>query len=296
MIQRKLVPGLKFCQFSRRQTGAAMSRLAKILTIAGSDPSGGAGAQGDLKTFSALGCYGMAVLSALTAQNTLGVQGVHVVPAAFVAAQIEAIFADISVDAVKIGMIGAAANVDSIATQLRRFGAKNVVLDPVLVATSGHSLGGEELVTPIREKLFPLARLVTPNLIESALLAGGRMPENALDMRAIALKIHALGAPAVLVKGGHLPDGEAFDLLYDGADFTEFSAPRVATRNTHGTGCMLSAAIAARLGQGADLREAVGDAKKFLSGALAAGATMEIGAGHGPPQPFFAMWGRGRGG
>lgn len=268
-----------------------MSRLAKILTIAGSDPSGGAGAQGDLKTFSALGCYGMAVLSALTAQNTLGVQGVHVVPAAFVAAQIEAIFADISVDAVKIGMIGAAANVDSIAASLRRFGAQNVVLDPVLVATSGHSLGGEELVAPIREKLFPLARLVTPNLIESALLAGGRMPENALDMRAIALRIHALGAPAVLVKGGHLPDGEAFDLLYDGADFTEFSAPRVATRNTHGTGCLLSAAIAARLGQGADLREAVGDAKKFLSAALAAGATMEIGAGHGPPQPFFALWG-----
>jgi hydroxymethylpyrimidine/phosphomethylpyrimidine kinase len=291
MIQRKLVRGRKFRAFSRGQTGAAMSRLAKILTIAGSDPSGGAGAQGDLKTFSALGCYGMAVLSALTAQNTLGVQGVHVVPAAFVATQIEAIFADIAVDAVKIGMIGAAANVDSIAASLRRFGAQNVVLDPVLVATSGHSLGGEELVAPIRERLFPLARLVTPNLIESALLAGGRMPENALDMRAIALKIHALGASAVLVKGGHLPDGEAFDLLYDGADFTEFSAPRVATRNTHGTGCMLSAAIAARLGQGADLREAVGDAKKFLSAALAAGATMEIGAGHGPPQPFFARWG-----
>jgi hydroxymethylpyrimidine/phosphomethylpyrimidine kinase len=268
-----------------------MSRLAKILTIAGSDPSGGAGAQGDLKTFSALGAYGMAVLSALTAQNTLGVQGVHVVPADFVAAQIEAIFADIAVDAVKIGMIGAAANVEAIATSLRRFGAKNVVLDPVLVATSGHSLGGEELVAPIREKLFPLARLVTPNLIESALLAGGRMPENALDMRAIALKIHALGAPAVLVKGGHLPGGEAFDLLYDGADFTEFSAARVATRNTHGTGCLLSAAIAARLGQGADLREAVCDAKNFLSAALAAGATMEIGAGHGPPQPFFALWG-----
>jgi hydroxymethylpyrimidine/phosphomethylpyrimidine kinase len=294
MIQRKLVTDLKFCELSRGKTGVAMSRLAKILTIAGSDPSGGAGAQGDLKTFSALGCYGMAVLSALTAQNTLGVQGVHVVPAAFVAAQIEAIFADISVDAVKIGMIGAAGNVEAIATSLRRFGAKNVVLDPVLVATSGHSLGGEEMVAPIREKLFPLARLVTPNLTESALLAGGRIPENALDMRAIALRIHALGAPAVLVKGGHLPEGEAFDLLYDGADFTEFSAPRVATRNTHGTGCLLSAAIAARLGQGADLREAVGDAKKFLSAALAAGATMEIGAGHGPPQPFFALWGDGR--
>jgi hydroxymethylpyrimidine/phosphomethylpyrimidine kinase len=268
-----------------------MTRLAKILSIAGSDPSGGAGVQGDLKVFSALGCYGMAVLSALTAQNTLGVQGFHAVPADFVAAQIESIFADIAVDAVKIGMIGAAKNVESIATQLRRFGAKNVVLDPVLVASGGHTLGGAKLVAPIREKLFPLARLVTPNLMECALLAGGRMPENPSDMRAMALKIHALGAPAVLVKGGHLPEGAAIDLLYDGADFTEFSSFRVATRNTHGTGCMLSSAIAARLGQGADLREAVGDAKKFVSAALAAGATMEIGVGHGPPQPFFALWG-----
>ena len=273
-----------------------MTGLAKILSIAGSDPSGGAGAQGDLKTFSALGCYGMAVLSALTAQNTLGVQAVHMVPADFVAAQIESIFTDIKVDAVKIGMIGAVRNVEAIATQLQRFAAKNVVLDPVLVASGGHSLGGAELVEPICEKLFPLARLVTPNLMESALLAGGRMPENASDMRAMALRLHALGAPAVLMKGGHLPDGAALDLLYDGADFTEFSAPRVATRNSHGTGCMLSAAIAARLGQGADLKEAIGDAKKFLSAALAAGAKMEIGAGHGPPQPFFALWGDRSGG
>jgi hydroxymethylpyrimidine/phosphomethylpyrimidine kinase len=272
-----------------------MTGLAKILSIAGSDPSGGAGAQGDLKTFSALNCYGMAVLSALTAQNTLGVQAVHMVPADFVAAQIESIFIDVKVDAVKIGMIGAARNVEAIATQLQRFAAKNVVLDPVLVASGGHSLGGAKLVAPMRERLFPLMRLVTPNLMESALLAGGRMPENASDMRAMALRLHALGAPAVLVKGGHLPDGAAFDLLYDGADFTEFSAPRVATRNTHGTGCMLSAAIAARLGQGADLKEAIGDAKQFLSAALAAGATMEIGAGHGPPQPFFALWGDQRG-
>jgi hydroxymethylpyrimidine/phosphomethylpyrimidine kinase len=268
-----------------------MTGLAKILSIAGSDPSGGAGAQGDLKTFSALGCYGMAVLSALTAQNTLGVQAVHAVPADFVALQIESIFADIKVDAVKIGMIGAAKNVEAIATQLRRFGAKNVVLDPVLVASGGHSLGGAKLVAPLREKLFPLCGLVTPNLMESALLAGGRMPENPGEMRAIALRLHALGAHAVLVKGGHLPDGEAFDLLYDGADFTEFSAPRVETRNTHGTGCMLAAAIAARLGQGADLKQAVADAKKFLSAALVAGKNLEIGAGHGPPQPFFALWG-----
>lgn len=267
-----------------------MTELAKILAIAGSDPSGGAGAQGDIKTFSAFGCYGMAALTALTAQNTLGVQAVQSVAADFVAAQIASIFSDIKVDAVKIGMIGEAGNVEAIATQLRRFDAKNVVLDPVMVASGGHSLGGEQLVAPIRERLFPLTRLVTPNLMESALLAGGRMPENASDMRAMALRLHALGAPAVLVKGGHLPDGEAIDLLYDGANFTEFSAPRLTTRNTHGTGCALSAAIAARLGQGATLTQAVGDAKKFLSAALAAGATLAIGAGHGPPQHFFALW------
>lgn len=267
-----------------------MTAVAKILSIAGSDPSGGAGVQGDIKTFSALGCYGMAAVTALTAQNTLGVQGVQVVAPEFVAAQIESVFSDIAVDAVKIGMIGSVANVVAIAAQLLRFKAANVVLDPVMVATGGHSLGGDELVGPIRDKLFPLARLVTPNLIESALLAGDRMPEEPDDMRAIALKLHALGAPAVLVKGGHLPDGAAYDLLYDGAEFTEFSAPRVATRNNHGTGCALSSAIAARLGQGAELKQAIADAKVFLSGALEAGKAFEIGAGHGPPHHFFALW------
>ena len=267
-----------------------MTSPAKILSIAGSDPSGGAGVQGDIKTFSALGCYGMGALSALTAQNTLGVQAVRPVPADFVAAQIESIFADIGVDAVKIGMIGATDNVAAIAAQLAKHAAKNVVLDPVLVSSGGHSLGGVELAAPMREKLFPLIRLLTPNLMESALLAGGRMPENPSDMRAMALHLHRLGAPAVLIKGGHLPGGDAYDLLYDGAEFTDFFAPRLATRNTHGTGCMLSAAIAARLGQGAELKEAVGDAKRFLSAALAAGEALEIGAGHGPPQPFFKLW------
>jgi hydroxymethylpyrimidine/phosphomethylpyrimidine kinase len=267
-----------------------MTSVAKILSIAGSDPSGGAGAQGDLKTFSAFGCYGMAALSALTAQNTLGVQAVSPVPADFVAAQIESIFSDIAVDAVKIGMIGAPENVAIIADALARVGAKNIVLDPVLASSGGHSLGGDCMAGPIREKLFPLARLVTPNLMESALLAGGRMPENPGDMRAMALRLHALGAHAVLVKGGHLPDGDAYDLLYDGHEFTEFSAPRIATRNSHGTGCALSSAIAARLGQGAGLKQAVADAKEFLTAALAAGADFDIGAGHGPPQHFYRLW------
>ncbi len=267
-----------------------MIRFANILSIAGSDPSGGAGVQGDIKTFSALGCYGMAAVTALTAQNTLGVQAVQPVRADFVAAQIDSIFSDISVDAVKIGMIGAPDNVAAIAVGLRRHAARNIVLDPVLAATGGKSLGGDELVAPIIAQLFPLARLITPNLMESVLFAGGRMAENPDEMREAALKLHALGARAVLVKGGHLPGGAACDLLYDGVDFVEFSAPRVVTRNSHGTGCALSSAIAARLGQGAELKQAIADAKAFVSAALEAGVTLDLGAGHGPPHHFFAFW------
>jgi hydroxymethylpyrimidine/phosphomethylpyrimidine kinase len=267
-----------------------MAEIAKVLSIAGSDPSGGAGIQGDLKTFSALGCYGMAAISALTAQNTLGVQAVSVVPADFVAAQIDSIFSDIAVDAVKIGMIGSPANAVAIAETLGRHGARNIVVDPVLAASAGHDLGGDLMVEPLRVKLFPLARLVTPNLMEAALLAGERMPSHPGDMRALALRLHALGAPAVLIKGGHLPEGPAFDLLYDGKEFSEFSSARIATRNSHGTGCALSSAIAAFLARGLDLKTAVHEAKIYLTGALAAGVHLDIGAGHGPPQHFFSLW------
>jgi hydroxymethylpyrimidine/phosphomethylpyrimidine kinase len=262
--------------------------VAKILSIAGSDPSGGAGLQADLKTFAAFGCYGMAAVSALTAQNTQGVQAVRLVPADFVRAQIDSIFADIAVDAVKIGMIGAPQNAVAIAGALLHARAKNIVLDPVLVATSGDSLGGDAMVAPLR-KMFAMARVVTPNLVEAARLAGGGAA-GAADMRALALRLHGFGAPAVLVKGGHLPEGDALDLLYDGAQFFEFSAPRVNTRNTHGTGCALSSAIAALLGRGRSLNEAVADAKAWLTRALAAGADMRIGAGHGPPHHFCDLW------
>lgn len=262
-----------------------MSGRAKILSIAGSDPSGGAGIQADLKTFAALGCYGMAAISALTAQNTQGVQGVSMVAPDFLAQQIEAIFADIDVDAVKIGMVGAPENARVIGATLATARAKNIVLDPVLVATSGHELGGDVMVAPL-QKMFPLARLITPNLIEAARLVGGAGAGGAEDMRALALRLRDLGAPAVLVKGGHLAEGEALDVLYDGADFIEFTAPRIKTRNTHGTGCALSSAIAALLGQGRGLREAVGEAKAWLTRALEAGADLHIGAGHGPPDHF----------
>jgi len=258
--------------------------MANVLSVAGSDPSGGAGIQADLKTFAAFGCYGMAAISALTAQNTLGVQAVSAVPAEFVGKQIESVFADIAVDAVKIGMIGAPENAREIAEVLARHKARNVVVDPVLAATGGHDLGGDAMVVPLRA-LFPLARLITPNLMEAARLSGARMPSTPGEMREAALRLHALGAPAVLVKGGHL-EGDAFDLLYDGAHFHEFTAPRISTRNSHGTGCALSSAIAALLAQNTPLQEAVSRAKIWLSRALQAGADMRIGAGHGPPHHF----------
>lgn len=267
-----------------------MTRIAKILSIAGSDPSGGAGIQADIKVFSALGCYGMAAITALTAQNTLGVREVCLTPHKNLAAQIAAIFADIQVDAVKIGMLGSAGNVETVAIQLRQAAAPNVVLDPVLIATSGDSLGGDELAAPMRQKLFPLARLVTPNLFESAVLAGTPVPQSLADMRAVAKKLHELGAKAALVKGGHLSGSESVDLLFDGATFEVFSSPRVATRNTHGTGCALSSAIAAFLGQGAELKQAVGAAKAYLNGALAAADRLEVGQGHGPPHHFYQLW------
>ncbi|MBB4197258.1 bifunctional hydroxymethylpyrimidine kinase/phosphomethylpyrimidine kinase [Rhodoblastus sphagnicola] len=267
---------------------------AKILSIAGSDPSGGAGIQADLKTFAAFGCYGMAAISALTAQNTRGVQAVSVVPADFVKRQIESVFADIAVDAVKIGMIGGPANAFAIAEALAGARAKNIVLDPVLVATSGDALGGPAMRAPL-QKMLPLARLTTPNLVEAAILADGasggeKLARGVEDMRALALRLCALGAPAVLIKGGHLSEGDALDLLYDGENFAEFTAPRIKTRNTHGTGCALSSAIAALLGQGRGLSEAVGGAKAWLTRALQAGADVHIGAGHGPPHHFCDLW------
>ena len=273
-----------------------MTRIANILSIAGSDPSGGAGIQADIKVFSALVCYGMAAITALTAQNTMGVRDVCLTPPKNLAAQIAAIFADIKVDAVKIGMLGSAANVETVAIQLRQAaathqaGAANIVLDPVLIATSGDSLGGDELAAPMRQKLFPLARLVTPNLFESAVLAGTPVPQSLADMRAVAKKLHELGAAAVLVKGGHLSGSESIDLLFDGVNFETFASPRVATRNTHGTGCALSSAIAALLGQGFALKQAVAAAKAFLNGALAAADRLEVGQGHGPPHHFYDLW------
>ena len=261
--------------------------IANVLSIAGSDPSGGAGIQADLKTFGALGCYGMAVVTALTAQNTCGVSAVHMPPADFVAAQIDAIFADIEVAAVKIGMLATAEIAWVVADRLRHHRARNIVLDPVLVATSGDSLGAPGVVAAMRAALFPLATLVTPNLPEAARLAEAAMPDDLAGMVACGQKMLQQGARSVLVKGGHLKGDVARDVLVQAGMTQVFEAPRLATRNTHGTGCTLSSAIAANLGNGMALNEAIAAAKSYLTGALQHSATLNVGHGHGPVQHFY---------
>ena len=269
-----------------------MKRIPNVLSIAGSDPSGGAGVQADLKTFAALGCHGMAVLTALTAQNTRGVRAVHVPPAEFLAAQIDAIFEDIDVDAVKIGMLGAGEIVSVVADRLKRHGARKIVLDPVLVATSGDSLGAPDVVDALLAKLLPLADLVTPNLPEIARLIGRDVSADPQDMRKAGEELIRRGARAVLVKGGHGDGAEAVDMLVTPAGVERFAAPRIATRNTHGTGCTLSSAIAAGLAHGRTLIEACADAKRYLTAALESADRMSVGHGHGPVNHFCALWPR----
>ncbi|PNG25483.1 bifunctional hydroxymethylpyrimidine kinase/phosphomethylpyrimidine kinase [Methylocella silvestris] len=263
-----------------------------ILSIAGSDPSGGAGIQADLKTFSALGCYGMAAITALTAQNTRGVRAVHVPPADFVAAQIDAIFDDIAVAAVKIGMLGSAAVVEAVADRLAFYKPPAIVLDPVLVATSGDALASEGVEQAIVARLFPLASLVTPNLSEARRLSDAPRPLGPAQMREAADRLVRLGAKAVLIKGGDAGGETSEDFFLDGATEEILSAPRVKTRNTHGTGCTLSSAIAAFLGRGLPLLDAVAAAKAYLTGALGAAGALNVGTGegHGPTHHFFALW------
>ena len=263
--------------------------IPNLLSIAGSDPSGGAGIQADLKTFGALGCYGMAVVTALTAQNTRGVSAVHVPSSAFLAAQIDAIWADVAVAATKIGMLADGPAATVVADRLGAHGARLVVLDPVLVATSGDSLGGPEVVGVIRRRLLPMATLVTPNLPEAARLAGCPVPTDVAGMQETARAIVAAGARAVLVKGGHLGGGAAVDVLFAGTPLQVFAGPRVDTPNTHGTGCTLSSAIASFLARGHDLPAAVQAAKAYLTEALRRSADLSVGTGHGPVHHFHAQ-------
>lgn len=264
--------------------------IPNLLSIAGLDPSGGAGIAADLKTFAALGCNGMAVITALTAQNTQGVKSLHVPPADFAAAQIDAIFEDIEVAAVKIGMLACGAIAEEVADRLAFFKPRFIVLDPVLAATSGDALATSDTATAIVRHLFPLATLITPNISEAARLSGHVLAPDLEGMRRAAMLLQARGAKAVLIKGGHAGGATAEDLLFDGASYHLFSAPRVAARNTHGTGCTLSSAIAAFLAQGKSLGEAIGAAKTYLSGTLAASDQLSAGHGPGPVHHFYEMW------
>lgn len=259
-----------------------------VLTIAGSDSSGGAGIQADLKTFSALGVYGASVLTALTAQNTQGVSAIHPVPAEFIAAQLDAVFDDLDVKAIKIGMVGSAEAVSAVAEKLRALDGVSTVLDPVMVATSGAPLLDADAEQALREKLVPLADVITPNLEEAARLLGEKVPASGEgEMQAHAARLMELGPRAVLVKGGHGGSEEAVDILREGETVTRLTATRLKTRNTHGTGCTLSSAIAAELAKGAGLEQACASAKRYLTGALAAADDLQVGQGGGPVHHMF---------
>ena len=264
-----------------------MSSIA--VTIAGSDSSGGAGIQADLKTFAALGVYGASVITALTAQNSGGIRGIYAVPADFVAAQIDAVFSDLKVGAVKIGMLGTAPVIEAVAAGLDRHQQRQVVLDPVMAASSGEKLLAADALDGLR-KLIARARVVTPNLAEAAAILGSRQARDEAEMRAQAEKLLAFGAGAVLLKGGHSGGAESVDILVEAQSCERLAAPRVATKNTHGTGCTLAAAIAAGLAKKLTLNESVRQAKAYLSAALAAADRLDVGSGPGPLNHFYKWW------
>ncbi len=261
---------------------SAQPRYARVLTIAGSDSGGGAGIQADLKTFAALGCYGMSAITALTAQNTVGVQGIHAVPPAFLKSQLQSVIEDIGVDAVKIGMLHEPGVVEVVAWALEHYQLQRVVLDPVMVATSGDRLIADATVQVLVDRLFPLATVITPNLDEASLLLN--RPIAAVgELSAAAQALLSQGAQAVLLKGGHLPGDQVVDLLAQpGRADVVLASRRMASRNTHGTGCTLSSAIAAHLALGEPLERAVRAARDYILGAIQAGAGVQVGQGHGP--------------
>ena len=256
--------------------------MKRALTIAGSDSGGGAGIQADLKTFAARGVFGMSVLTALTAQNTIGVQGIFEIPPDFVARQIDSVASDIGVDAVKTGMLSSAPIIAMIAAKIREYRLTPLVVDPVMVAKGGDPLLRDDARGALIQQLLPLATVVTPNLHEARALCGFEIT-TLEEMRRAAQTINRMGPRNVVVKGGHLPaESDAIDLLYDGKTFQEFRAPRLQTRNDHGTGCTFASAIAAELAKGQSIADAVRIAKDYLTQVLRASANLQIGQGHGP--------------
>ncbi|MFG3591771.1 bifunctional hydroxymethylpyrimidine kinase/phosphomethylpyrimidine kinase [Bradyrhizobium sp. RDI18] len=260
------------------------------LTIAGSDSSGGAGIQADLKTFAALGVYGASVITALTAQNTEGVSGIHQVPAEFVTAQIDAVFSDLDVGAVKIGMVAQPSVIDAIVAGLKRWSPQHVVLDPVMVATSGDRLLAAEAVDALRTRLIPLASVITPNLPEAAALLDEPVAAGEAAVESQGRRLLAMGCKAVLIKGGHGEGAECVDYLIGTSGTIALAAPRIATKNTHGTGCSLSSAIAAELAKGGEMETAVRSAKAWISAAIAAADRFSVGHGHGPVHHFHKFY------
>jgi hydroxymethylpyrimidine/phosphomethylpyrimidine kinase len=263
---------------------------AIAVTIAGSDSSGGAGIQADLKTFSALGVYGASVITALTAQNTTAVTAIHDVPAAFVTEQIDAVFSDLAVGAVKIGMLSRSAVIEAVAAGLERHSQRKVVLDPVMISGTGRRLLAAQAVDTLRRVLIPHALLVTPNLQEAAALLDTAVAETEAEMRRQAEHLLALGSGAVLVKGGHGQGAESVDIFFDGTAELRLPAPRLTTRNTHGTGCTLSAAITAGLAARLPLTESVAEAKAYVTLAIAAADELSVGKGAGPVHHFAGRW------
>lgn len=272
--------------------------IPNVLSIAGVDPSGGAGVLADIKTFSALGAYGCGVIAALTAQNTCGVTAVHVPPADFLRVQIDTLFADVALDATKIGMLGSAQVTMTVAERLAHWNAANVVLDPVMIAKSGDALLARDAIAMLRESLFPQALMITPNLPEAGVLLEQRAPESVREMYRAAERLRMLlplsSERWVLLKGGHLPGNELVDLLFDGDRMVEMPAPRIETKNTHGTGCSFSSAIAALLPRHAGgfrpVEAAARQARQWLHGAIAHSGELTVGSGHGPLHHFHALW------
>ena len=261
-------------------------KISKAMTIAGSDSGGGAGVQADLKTFAALGVYGASTLTAITAQNTVGVTAVHEIPTDVISAQIDAVLSDIGADAVKTGMLSSSAIIECVVEALKKHDVQQLVVDPVMVAKSGDSLLREDAVDSLRTQLLPLAAVVTPNIPEAESLTETTIVSDA-DVRRAAQAIVAMGARSVVVKGGHR-EGPATDLFYDGSDFREFTAPRFDTVNTHGTGCTFASAVAAGLARGMAVTEAVGLAKDYVTEAIR--RSFPIGQGHGPLNHFYKLW------
>jgi len=263
----------------------------RVLTIAGSDSGGGAGIQADLKTFSAIGCYGMSVITALTAQNTRGVNGIHAVPPVFAVEQIDAVLSDIGTDAIKIGMLYSAELIKVVAEALKKHGASKIVLDPVMVAQSGDKLLQDDAIEAIKEHLMPLADVVTPNIPEASVLCGRPLRQWS-DIESAAKTLAQHGSCNILIKGGHGEEDNSIDLLFLTREnrFVRLAADRIKTNNNHGTGCTLSSAIASYMAKGKDIEEAVQKAKTFMNRAIAAGAQYQLGQGHGPVHHFFQWW------